>query len=95
MAQEREPTFPRDPRSVGCGADHRRLHQIVPIGWLMSGSLVFNNRAYLSLSVSFIQMCVCKRILSLQAANRLIASPPQAQGIHLGRRAGYVGRFRP
>ena len=41
------------------GPDRQRdrwLRSIVPIGALFSGSLVLSNYAYLSLSVSFIQM---------------------------------------
>jgi hypothetical protein len=35
----------------------RWFRSIVPIGALFSASLIFSNMAYLSLSVSFIQMC--------------------------------------
>lgn len=34
------------------------IRNIVPIGALFSASLVFSNLAYITLSVSFIQMCV-------------------------------------
>ncbi|GAA5857074.1 hypothetical protein JCM8547_007945 [Rhodosporidiobolus lusitaniae] len=44
-----------DLSSVQMGWD-RWLRNIVPIGALFSGSLIFNNFAYLTLSVSFIQM---------------------------------------
>lgn len=43
-----------------------RRTQIVPIGALFSGSLIFSNFAYLSLSVSFIQMLVYDSPLQLQ-----------------------------
>lgn len=39
----------------------RYFRNIVPIGALFSASLIFNNMAYLTLSVSFIQMWVDKR----------------------------------
>lgn len=37
----------------------RWARSILPIGALFSASLIFSNMAYLTLSVSFIQMCVC------------------------------------
>lgn len=50
------------------------LAQIVPIGALFSASLIFSNLAYLTLSVSFIQMCVAPPF-SPSARARL---PPRA-----------------
>jgi hypothetical protein len=47
---------------------------IVPIGALFSASLCFNNVAYISLSVPFIQMCVFPRVRKVdQVLRRLNA----------------------
>ena len=66
--------------------------QIVPIGFMFSCSLIFSNLAYLTLSVSFIQMYVkspaCRR-------NKLTSNPSQAQGVHIGCRPPHVGRDGP
>jgi hypothetical protein len=61
------------------------IRSILPIGALFSGSLILSNMAYLSLSVSFIQMLKVRigslnccngfdRMLIIQLVNLLLAS---------------------
>lgn len=50
----------------------RWFKSIVPIGALFSASLIFSNLAYLTLSVSFIQMCVHFASVIYKALNDIL-----------------------